>query len=242
VYETEQRIVQSLERDANAAKQALTTAAAEFKRLPAAIDTKNATENGDLLQKAHASFAQWIAGVQTAIAGFQDVFTEPVSGKPLNGYFSGLAGWREKREAHRKEYEEAKKRAAAHEETLRQIQGLEARLAELNETADNKSQQLDRLDGSFSRSGNRAVDKCHIDLIVQWFHSISKCFHDAHSLEKNLGKLLKYRAGLVRLEMTHTFGIVGFGTIGKLYDEVLRRFPSCLPRWRLTAVNRLAAC
>ena len=37
VYEAEQRIIQSLERDATSAKQALTTAAAEFKRLPTLI-------------------------------------------------------------------------------------------------------------------------------------------------------------------------------------------------------------
>jgi len=137
--------MQSLERDANAAKQALITAAAEFNRLPTAIDTRNATENGDLLQKAHANLAQWIAGVQTEIPGFRDAFAEPVTGKPLGNYFADIARWRERREAHRKEYEEAKNRAAAHEETLRQIQGLEARLAELNETADNKSQQIARL-------------------------------------------------------------------------------------------------
>ena len=138
-------MIQSLERDALAAKQALATAAAEFKRLPTAIDKWSATENGELLQEAHATLAQWITGVQTAIAGYQDAFADPVTEKPLGQYFTGIAGWRERREAHRKEYEEAKKRAAAHEETLEQIQALGARLAELNETADAKSQQLARL-------------------------------------------------------------------------------------------------
>jgi type III restriction enzyme len=145
VYEAEQRVMQSLERDASAAKQAMSTAAEEFKRLPTSIDTRNATENGALLQKTHTTLAGWISSVQTAIAGFHDAFADPVAGKPLGRYFAGIAEWRERREAHRKEYEEAKKRAAAHEETLRQIQALEARLAELNETADAKSQQLSRL-------------------------------------------------------------------------------------------------
>jgi chromosome segregation protein len=103
IYEAEQRIFQSLERDANATKQALTAAAAEFKRLPAAIDTKGAVENGPLLQKVHADFARWIDAVQKAIAGFQDAFAEPVAGKPLGEYFSALGNWRDKREAHRKE-------------------------------------------------------------------------------------------------------------------------------------------
>src|ERR1039458_9496275 len=48
VYEAEQRRSESLERDANAAKQALATAAAEFKRLPTAIDARHTTENGGL--------------------------------------------------------------------------------------------------------------------------------------------------------------------------------------------------
>lgn len=145
VYETEQRVMLSIERDANVAKQTLATVAAESKRLPTPIDTRSATENGELLQRTHAALAQWISDVQTAIAGFQDAFVEPTAGKPLEEYFGGMARWRERREAHRKEYEEAKKRAAAHEETLKQIQGLEARLAELNEIADGKTQQLARL-------------------------------------------------------------------------------------------------
>jgi len=145
VYEVEQRVVQSLERDANAAQQALATAAAEFKRLPTAIDGRNTTENAELLQQIHATLAEWISNVQKTVAKFQDVFAAPVTEKPLEAYFAGIAAWRERRDAHRKQYEEAKIRAAAHEETLRQIQGLETRLAELNETADIKSQQLDRL-------------------------------------------------------------------------------------------------
>jgi chromosome segregation protein len=172
VYEAEQRLVQSLERDAGAAKQALATAAAEFKRLPVPIDAKNATENGPLLEKAHADLSKWIAGVQSAIAGYQNVFAEPVAGKPLGEYFGALGSWREKREAHRKEYDEAKKRAATHEETLRQIQALEARLAELNETADSKIQQLARLgdpvaDFKGARDQWKAAQRKRADLLEQ---------------------------------------------------------------------------
>ena len=92
--------------------------------------------------------------------------------KPLSGYFTSLANWREGREAHRKEYEDAKKRAAAHEETLRQIQGLEARLAELNETADSKSQQLTRLgdpaaEFAAMRTDWKSVHRKRADLLEQ---------------------------------------------------------------------------
>lgn len=170
VYETEQRIVQSLERDANATKQALATAAAAFKRLPVAIDTKGATENGALLEKARAELAQWIASVQLAVADFQEAFAEPVTGKPLGEYFGTIDAWRERREAHRREYDAATKRAAAHEETLRQIQALEARLAELNETADNKVQQLARLgepaaEFAAARDGWKVAHRQRADLL-----------------------------------------------------------------------------
>lgn len=145
IYEAEQRIVQTLERDMGAAKQALAAVANEFKRLPTAIDTGKATENGELLKEAHASIAGWIGDIQNAIAQFQDACNDSSAGRPLERYFANIAKWRERRELHRKEYEEAKRRAAAHEETLKQIQGLEGRLAELNEIADGKNQQLARL-------------------------------------------------------------------------------------------------
>jgi chromosome segregation protein len=145
VYEAEQRLVQSMERDATAAKNTLTVVAAEFTRLPTAIDTRSATENAELLQKTHTTLKEWIAGVQKTITEFQDAFVDPITDKPLGQYFTGISEWRARREAHRLQYEEAKKRAAAHEETLRQIHVLEGRLAELNETADVKSQQIVRL-------------------------------------------------------------------------------------------------
>jgi chromosome segregation protein len=145
VYEAEQRIVQSLERDANSAKQALAVAAAEFKRIPTAIDTRGATENAELLQLAHTSLSNWAADVGRTIVGFQDAFSEPVAEKPLGRYFQSIANWRRSREGHSKQYEDAKSRAAEHEETLRQIQSLESRLGELNETADVKTQQLAKL-------------------------------------------------------------------------------------------------
>jgi DNA repair exonuclease SbcCD ATPase subunit len=138
-------MVQSLERDLNAAKQALSASAAEFKRLPTPIDTKGATENGPLLQQTQTTLAQWISEIQTSIAGFQSVFADPVKEKPLGQYFTGIEEWRARKESHGVEYEKAKTRAAAHEETLQQIQTLEAQLAELNDTADTKSQQLARL-------------------------------------------------------------------------------------------------
>jgi len=170
VYEAEQRIVQTLERDVSAAKQALASAVAELKRLPTAVDTDKATENGELLSQTHASIASWIVEVQKVIAQFQDVCKEPGAGKPLEVYFANLSQWRERREGHRKEYEEAKKRAAAHEETLKQIQGLEGRLAELNEIADGKSQQLARLgdpaaDFAALRNESKAAHRKRADLL-----------------------------------------------------------------------------
>jgi type III restriction enzyme len=145
VYDAEQRIVQSLERDANTAKQSLAVAADEFKRLPTSIDTWAAAENRDILEQAHATLTQWVNGVETAIAGLQDVFAEPVGGKALGPYFTSVANWRDRREDHRDQYDAAKKRAAQHEVTLQQIQALEGRLAALNETADVKTQQIARL-------------------------------------------------------------------------------------------------
>lgn len=145
VYEVEQRAVQSLERDATAAQEALSVLAGELSHLPTPLDVRNLTENGAVLQGAHASLTQWIGTVRTAVHAHQEALDEPVADKPLQGYFAGVTQWRQQREAHRLQYEDAKTRAAAHEETLRQIQTLEARLAELNELADLKAQQLTKM-------------------------------------------------------------------------------------------------
>jgi type III restriction enzyme len=157
VYEMEQRVVQSLERDAKAAQQALAAATAELKRLPTGIDWGSSTENRQVLQESHTALTEWISKVQKIVAGFQDVLAEPASAKELGPYLDGLARWRERRNGHRIEYEGAKARAAEHEETLRQIQALEARLAELNEIGDAKAQQLERLgDAALEFAGLRA--------------------------------------------------------------------------------------
>jgi len=178
VYEGEQRIVQSLERDANAAKQALTALVTEFKRLPTAIDIRNATENSKLLLQSHAELKKWIADVQSAIVEFQDAFKEPVAGKALQEYFSSIAAWRGRREEHRKEYEAAKTRAAVHEETLSNIQTLESRLAELNEVADGKTQQIARLgdptvDFSALRTEWKSVHRKRADLLEKQCNALT---------------------------------------------------------------------
>jgi chromosome segregation protein len=144
-YELEQRVVQSMERDVNAARTALESLVDEFGRLPTSINLANMPENADILQQSHEVFALWVAGARQTAATLQDVFCEPVTTKALAPYYAGLATWRQRREAHRQQYEQAKGRAAAHEETLRQIRTLEERLAEINEIADSKKQQLLRL-------------------------------------------------------------------------------------------------
>jgi chromosome segregation protein len=144
-YDAEQRIVQGLERDATTAKNALITMANEFQRLPTPIDLKNAPQNADTLRQAHTGLSDWISEVKRKIKDMQDVFVDPVAEKSLASYFGDIAAWRQRREDHRKEYEAAKARAATYEETLRQIQALETRLAEINEAADDKTQQLSRL-------------------------------------------------------------------------------------------------
>ncbi len=83
--------------------------------------------------------------VRKVIAEFQEAFVQPVADKALGKYFDAISKWRERREAQVQQYGEAAARAAAHEETLHHIQELESRVAEINESADAKAQQLSRL-------------------------------------------------------------------------------------------------
>jgi chromosome segregation protein len=144
-YELEQRFIQSLERDAAAALSTLRTAVEELNRVPTPVGSNSNQENLETLQRAHSALKQWSHEAQKAVSTLLDAFTEPFEGKPLAQYFESISAWKEKRATHRTEYEQAKQRAAAHEETLHQIHNLEERLAEINEAADRKKQSLSRL-------------------------------------------------------------------------------------------------
>ena len=84
----------------------------------------------DRAEPLHAVVMTAIATVPGDRFASADAFAEPVVDKPLKDFFAGIAQWRERREGHRKLYEDAKRRTAAHEDTLKQIHSLEARLAE----------------------------------------------------------------------------------------------------------------
>lgn len=169
-YEIEQRIVQALERDVNAIVEALAAAKAEFDRLPISLDERNMPENRALLKQAHATFEEWIIRSRTTVAQMQDVFVEPVAAKALALFFAAIADWTARRNAHRIQYENAKANAAAHEETLNQIQALESRLSEINESADGRAQQLAKLGdpvAAFSalRSDWKSANKKRADVL-----------------------------------------------------------------------------
>jgi type III restriction enzyme len=178
-YEAEHRVVQGLERDAKAANEALASIAAEFERLPTPLDNRNAPENAEVLKQIHATLYRWTSDVRDTVARHRDAFTDPVADKPLANFFAGIAEWRRRREAHHKQYEEAKARAAAHEETIRQIQMLEARLAEINETADTKTQHLARLgdptaDFNAKRLGWKSAHRNRADLLEQQCRELTR--------------------------------------------------------------------
>lgn len=159
-YELEQRTVQAMDRDVTVARTAVQTLVDELRRVPAPLNNTSTRENAELLQRAHAALASWIADSLKSVAALQAVFQEPVDTKPLGAYFSGVADWQSRRAAHNVEYEQAKARAASHEDTLRQIQILEQRLAEINEVADRKKEQLARLGDPMSEFGeSRAAFK-----------------------------------------------------------------------------------
>jgi chromosome segregation protein len=144
-YELEQRVLQSLERDAAAARTALETLGEELKRIPAPLNAANTPENAETIRRAHGTLQEWAEETRQLVATLLDAFAEPFAGKRLAGYFDGVSAWKQRRANHRAEYEHAKERAAAHEETLRQIHSLEERLAQINEAADSKKQSLARL-------------------------------------------------------------------------------------------------
>lgn len=225
VYESESRIIQSLERDANAAKQALASASAELKHLPTPIDTRSASESGQLLQSAHDAFSTWISAVQATIVAAHEAFADPVTDNALAQYFSGVSEWRERREEHRKKYEEAKQRAVAHEETLRQIQALESRLAELNETADTKERQLARLGDPTAafvtmRSEWKSVHRARADLLER------QCAELTSISKSRLKAVLKRATDIAPLAERLKQLLKGTKTRGERIDNLVEQIAS----------------
>ncbi|MEB2311796.1 MAG: AAA family ATPase [Polyangiaceae bacterium] len=145
VYDAEERIIATFERDAENAKTALSSSIAELTRIPSKVDLKVATENADALKAIRVALDSWAKDARSALGSAEAAFTEPIAAKALGSFFKGITDWRAKRDAHRKQYDEARKRAAAHEETLRQITVLETRLKEINQFTDSKNEQIHRL-------------------------------------------------------------------------------------------------
>lgn len=145
VYDAEERVVGSLERDAENAKNAVSSAAEELSRIPRMVDLEVATENAETLRTIQGALSSWAAAARDSVAAVGDAFVEPVASKALGTFYKGIEEWRRRRELQHDEYEEARKRAAAHEETLRQIAALEGRLKEINQLTDSKSEQIQQL-------------------------------------------------------------------------------------------------
>lgn len=143
--EAQDRAYQGLKSDAAAAAKVLSFAADELGHLPSEVDSRAEIGNGEDLERAHAILAEWIAGVTTTLTDLRDAVTTGSSAGQLGDFFNRLTAWEESRESYRKEYDEAKARAVAQEEAIKQIQQLEARIAELNSLSDEKRRQLNRL-------------------------------------------------------------------------------------------------
>lgn len=144
-YESEERIIKGLQRDAATAAEALATASRELEALPVTPAITGAMENADLLEKARNSLAEVIHKARKAVREPQAFFNPPAAGATKESYHSAIAEWMKRKQVHQEKYETAKSRSAAHEQTLQQIQKLEASLSNLDALFDAKSAQLAKL-------------------------------------------------------------------------------------------------
>ncbi len=168
-FEAEERVVKALARDADAAAGALATALSTLQSIPLSLEGKT-VEHADLIFGAHGTLERWVDGARKTIDSLRLAFSNPGTQGGLEDYFSRLDEWRAARDAHRKEYEAATARAAAHEDTLQQIQVLEDRLGALDEAASDKASQLGRLgnpshDFTTARDGWKAALRERADLL-----------------------------------------------------------------------------
>lgn len=144
-YEAEQRLVQGLDRDISTVRKALETAISEIEELPSKFDLRAGTPNGELLRALHTGAEQALTRVRESLRDLRMRVTDEAVDPIVRTVFAQKKEWSERRETHRQQYEEAKKRSTVHEETLRQIQTLEARQDALTVITDDKAQQIKAL-------------------------------------------------------------------------------------------------
>lgn len=144
-YEAEQRVVQGLDRDISTVRRALDTSISEIAELPSKFDLRAGTPNRELLRALHTGAEQALAGVRESLRDLRKRVGDEAVDPIVRALFAQKKEWSEKRETHRQQYEEAKKRSTVHQETLRQIQTLEARQDALTVITDDKAQQIKAL-------------------------------------------------------------------------------------------------
>jgi chromosome segregation protein len=161
-YEAEQRVVQTVERDLQAARRAFDSIVTELAKLPSKAERRSGTPNEAQLQTIQTSFERWAKDTVAQARALRAELDDKTAVGGLKPVFTDIGLWKIKREAHRIEYENAKTRSTVHEETLTQIQGLEARQDELTNVVDEKTEQLGAL-------GNPAVKLT--ELRTEWTHA-----------------------------------------------------------------------
>jgi chromosome segregation protein len=141
-YELERRFIQGIRRDTASLIDLLGKLEQGIAEVPVPFDERQVPENTGILREVHGAFSKTILEVREFIERLREEFN---SGEQLAPYREGIAAWDLAQAAHAQLYAEAKSRTTAHHETLKAINLLEKRLAEVRETLDSKRRALSLL-------------------------------------------------------------------------------------------------
>ena len=146
VYASEKRLLDGLDRDVDSAKTALLEASRIMgETIGDDVDLTSATQNGATVKQATDAVSTWMKEAKVQLDALLTSLEPSTTGGSLESFHKAREDWNVKRNAHQVQYDQAKTRAAAHEETLKQITALEERLAEINKSSDEKTAEADRL-------------------------------------------------------------------------------------------------
>ncbi len=187
-FEAEERLVRAWQDELQRAGEALATIEHEFADGPAMLPAAE-TPNHDLLARMHDGLATWFDALRSSVASVRSGLEPTGPNSKVSGFVASLAEWQSRRTASLAAYEDAKKRSAAHESTLKQIAQIEERLKILDGTVIEKQRALQRL----GEPATKFADQRH-----EWvaLHA------DASTLvERQCGTLTTLSNGLIRAQL-----------------------------------------
>lgn len=192
-YLTEQTVLDGWDRNRETALQAIRDARSVLDTLPTAFGGQEDLPNNGLLMNAYKLFDDMIAHIRRQLEDGERVFSD--ASERWQEYSRLRREWLAEYEAHRKRYEDVKKRAVEHETLLKQIGDVEARIKNLKDAIAKLKEDC---------RGFGLPDTEYHNARDEWISLFRK---EAELLENRCRELTKLSDGMIRATLKRGAGV-----------------------------------